>query len=614
MALREPLNQLGVEVGPLTSIATSPMFGSLADPALRGLESELSYVSLKSGETLFAAGDPGDALYVVVFGRLRALLGKGPRGDQILGEIGRGEAVGEMALLTGEPRSATVCAIRDTQLMKLSKAGFERLVERQPQLMLEMARLIIARYQRVIHPSAKSQPVALAVVPCDAGVPVADFTAGLVRALSPGRRVLALDPERLQRERGAARDRRSLDLDSADLASWLHEQELQHDYLIYAADRLPSPWSRLCVRQADMVLLVGTTGAAGTLEPGLLETIVSGDGATRARRELVLLYDSGQRMPYGTADWLARLPVSGHHHVDPRLPRDYERLARMLTGRAIGLVLGGGGARGLAHIGVIRALEEARIPIDLVGGTSSGSIIAGQYASGWESARILAESRSVLVEDGSLNDFTLPIVALLRGRRYIRMLEKLFADRRIEDLPLAFFCVSTNLTRSTCMVHRAGLLRRGVAASCAVPGLGPPIADGRDILVDGGIVNNLPVDIMRGLGRGPVFASSVSPRADLCLDREYAELPSPWRVLVSWLNPFGTPLLVPSITSILMRTVSLQQVTSGEPPDLVVEPPGGGYKLLDWRSLDKIMETGYRAAVPAIERWQAQQRGTPLSG
>ena len=270
---------------------------------------------------------------------------------------------------------------------------------------------------------------------------------------------------------------------------------MQHDLLVYVGDPLPSSWTRLCVRQADLVLLVGR-GAAGTLEPGLLETIGPAGGPAGARRELVLLYDSGQRMPCGTADWLARVPVSAHHHVDPRLPRDYDRLARMLTGRAVGLVLGGGGARALAHIGVIRALEEAGIPIDLVGGTSSGAIIGGQCASGWESARILAQSRKVLIDHGSLNDFTLPVIALRRGRRYIRMLESLFADGRIEDLPLSFFCVSTNLTRSTCMVHRAGLLSEKVGASGAVPGLSPPTADGRDILVDGGVLNNLPVDVL----------------------------------------------------------------------------------------------------------------------
>ncbi len=597
----------------LTGLSASPLFASLADSVLRSLTPELSTVRLNGGDTLFAEGDPGVALYVVVFGRLRAVQRDVAGSQRVLGEIGRGESVGEMALLTGEPRSATVTAIRDTELVKLTKTAFEQLVEREPRVMLEMARLLIERYQRMLQPSSATRPVTLALVPCHADVPIADVTQGLVAALSPGRDVLWLDAARLRRERGLATDA-PLDLDDPELAGWLHELELQQEFLIYVGDPAPTPWTHLGVRQADVVLFVGASGAAGVMTVGLQDAFGVA-GATSARRELVLLYDSAHRMPEGTPDWLARMAVHDHHHVDPRRPAHYERLARMLTGNAVGLVLGGGGARGLAHIGVVRALEEAGVPIDLVGGTSAGAIVGGQLACGWDSARILEESRRVLVNDGSLNDYTLPLVALLRGDRYIRMLDKLFLERRIEDLPVSFFCVSANLTRSVCMVHRSGLVRRRVAASSAVPGLGPPIIDGRDLLVDGGVVNNLPIDIMRRFGRGPVVASSVSPRADVALDRDYGTYPSPWRLLLSRLNPFGEPLPVPGIASTIMRTVTLQQFTAGNRArpgvDLVIEPSCVDYKLLDWSAIDRITETGYRAAVPMIARWQAERAAKP---
>jgi predicted acylesterase/phospholipase RssA len=200
------------------------------------------------------------------------------------------------------------------------------------------------------------------------------------------------------------------------------------------------------------------------------------------------------------------------------------------------------------------------------------------------------------------------------------VLESLFGDRQIEDLPLQYFCVSTNLTRSEVMVHRSGPLTKSVAASMAVPGLGPPIFDGRDVLVDGGVLNNLPIDIMRSLGRGPVIASSVSPWVVKRLDREYADLPSPWRVLFSRINPFGTPMRVPTIAGILMRSASLPRGSNEgyerRTADLLFEPPLARYKLLEWRSIDELIEIGYRSAVATLEKLHDSStlRSTNLAG
>ena len=264
----------------------------------------------------------------------------------MLGEIGRGESVGEMALLTGARRSASVAAIRDTELVKLSKESFERMVERQPQIMLAITRLIINRYQRVIGPAERAQPETLALVPCNPGIPVAEVAAGLARSLPNSSRLLTVDSGLVKRELGIDVNHPSPGGEETELAGWLHEQEMQPGLLLYVADPQPSPWTRICVRQADVVLLVGAAGGAEQLTPGLLDLLGTRDPMAGARRELVLVYDSAREQPHGTRQWLARVPVSAHHHLDPKLPRDYDRLARMLTGRALGLVLGGGGAEG----------------------------------------------------------------------------------------------------------------------------------------------------------------------------------------------------------------------------------------------------------------------------
>jgi predicted acylesterase/phospholipase RssA len=472
--------------------------------------------------------------------------------------------------------------------------------------MLELTKLIIARYQRTIEPLAQSQPVAMAIVPCGAGARADALAIGLCRALEPGRRVLHLDPDRLRNEHAIPAEWLD-DLADGQLAGWLQNQESRCDYVVYVADAKPSPWTRLCVRQADLILFVGM----GNGEPDRrIVNDLEAAGRVAARRELVLLYDSS-RAPTGTAAWLTALPVAAHHHVDLSRSSDVERLARLVTGTGVGLVLGGGGARGLAHIGVLRALEEAAIPIDLIGGTSIGAVVAAQHAFGWNSARVLAETERAFAK-GSLNDFTIPVMALLHGKRYIRALEQLFGAWCIEDLPLWYFCVSTNLTRSETVVHRSGRLRKWVAASMAVPGLGPPIFDGRDVLVDGGVLNNLPVDVIRHFRRGRVIASNASPRVAMRLDRDCDDVPSPWRVLASRFNPFGTPIRVPSILNILTRAASLRNVTHETgpefSPDLLIEPPVEGFRLLDWRAIATLVDIGYRSARAALEVWDRNPR------
>ena len=280
----------------------------------------------------------------------------------------------------------------------------------------------------------------------------------------------------------------------------------------------------------------------------------------------------------------------------------------MLTGEAIGLVLGGGGARGFAHIGILKALDEAKIPIDLVGGTSMGSIVAAQAAAGWGWEQIRDNCRRAFIQAGSLDDYTLPIMALLRGRRYKKMLVKMFGELRIEDLPLPFYCVSTNLTRCVPMIHTRGLVHQWVAASIAVPGLGPPVFFNREVLVDGGVVNNLPADIMLAFGRGPVFASSVTPDTELPLDDDYPDQISPWRVLLSRINPLGKPLGVPGIGSILMQTAWISQATAGATVrrnvDLYFEAPVAQFRLRDRHALDQLIELGYTHAREKIAMWQ----------
>jgi NTE family protein len=252
----------------------------------------------------------------------------------------------------------------------------------------------------------------------------------------------------------------------------------------------------------------------------------TGDLGT-GRRTLVLLHDDRGQIN-GTARWLARFETQFHLHVQKGLEADVQRVARVLSGKATGLVLGGGAARGLAALGVYQALQEAGVSIDWVGGTSIGSIMAAGIALGWSPEAAIASSREAFVKGKPFSDFTIPVFALLRGRRMKRLL-RTYMDCQIEDTVIPYFCVSTNLGRGVKNIHTRGSMVEAICASAALPGVIPPAVIDQELTVDGALLDNLPVDIMQQMPVGKIIAVDVSSRVHQKVD--YKELPSPWAVL-----------------------------------------------------------------------------------
>jgi NTE family protein len=294
-----------------------------------------------------------------------------------------------------------------------------------------------------------------------------------------------------------------------------------------------------------------------------------------------------------------------HHHLRAGETGDIRRLARFVAGRAIGLVLAGGGARGYAHIGVIKALIEAGVPFDHLGGTSMGAVIAAGLAAEWELEELITRMRDAFVDRNPLSDFTLPLIALLRGKKASERLREHFGDIRIEELPKPFFCVSSDLTTGRIHVHRTGPLWRALRASVALPGILPPVSHHGHLLVDGGVMNNLPVDVMAAQSRGPVIASDVTGEVDLYVtDSRYGERPV-WSLL--WQRMRGSP----SIVSILMRSGTVgseaQRRVVREQADLLFEPPLPEIGLRDWHALEQAIAEGYAHA-----RMRIDQHGVPL--
>jgi predicted acylesterase/phospholipase RssA len=334
-------------------------------------------------------------------------------------------------------------------------------------------------------------------------------------------------------------------------------------------------------------------------------------GAT-ARADLVLLHGADVKRPMGTAAWLARRQVHTCHHVRTNEKAHVQRLSRLLTGRATGLVLSGGGARGFAHLGVLRALEEFGIQVDRIGGTSMGSLIGAGYAMGRDYGEMFELARQ-FSSPKQLFDYTLPYASLMASHKVTRVLTEMFGDLQIEDLWQPYFCVSSNLSRAEPVVHQTGLLWKGVRASIAIPGFFTPILHEGDVLVDGGAMNNFPVDIMDELcGGGTVIGVNVSPPKEMVEEYSFGSSISGWRLLWNRLNPFSERVQVPSLGANLMRTLELNsayKIKSEQPlADVIIQPDVKEYSIMDYSSYREITEVGYQEARKQLARWQDLQR------
>ena len=394
-------------------------------------------------------------------------------------------------------------------------------------------------------------------------------------------------------------------------ARLLSQLEYAHRFIVYECEDRPSEWTRLCLQRANRIVFVGQRDASPELNS--IETELINSRSVTAITALVLEHSDGSA-PTNTAQWLARWCPTSVHHVRQGHQGDLERIARTLTGRAVGVVLSGGGARGLAHIGVIRALREAGIPIDLIGGTSIGAGIGALFAMGHDHRAVLEIAREMFVRRGLHPrwDYTLPMVSLYNGRSAVRVLRATYGDTRIEDLWLPYFCVSSNLTRARCEVHRSGPLHQWLRATAGLPGFVPPFPSDGDWLVDGGLLNNLPTDVGRQLGARTLFAVDTTAYEDFRADTGPSDAVSGWHLLWNRLTRRRARTSPPTILQTFMRAAMLGSLSRREVAsrgaDLCLRPPVDKFGWLEWRSIDHIVTTAYHDAVTRIAAWQAGRR------
>ena len=594
----------------IEQLRASELFGGLTDAALHRVAEATEPVHVTAGGKLTTQGEVADGAYLLISGRLRAYAVQSDGSESVLGEIAAGEVVGEMALLSAATRTATVRAVRDSQLLFFRGAVFTELMATVPGAAAAMATVLVERLERANRrPQSMSPRRAVALVPAfgDCTAPIRDIADALRRA-EPGSRVVT---------EADAIEACGTDRPENEMVRWLHEVETSSDLVIYLADDLTGTWAHRCLRQADHIVAVDASPDARREQRVVasLAGMINQDVAPSVAA--VCVHHPGVARPTGAGVWTsrARIPV---HHVRRGNPSDLGRLCRSILRRDIGLVLSGGGARGMAHVGVLRAFEERGIPVDVTGGSSFGGIVA-MFRSldlSWQ------EIREVLWETvgrpGAPVDPTPPVIAVSRGIKLANVLSQAFGDATIENSWLRTFCVASNLSTGHPLVLTSGPMATALRASVAIPGVFPPVstADG-EVVVDGGVMNNLPVDVMADFSDGgPIIAVNLRAPAELAAGELPADgVVSGWGTIARRLNPFSARPQMPSLVEVLARSSEVGGTATSrlmeQRADFVLHPPSRGHALLEFGALDDLIAGGYEYTMAMIDSWEADGRSLP---
>lgn len=578
-------------------------FGKLTDEEMALISNHLQWLDIGGGETLFRQGDESDGIYLVISGRLEAVVNDGYGAARRVGEIGRGETIGEMALLTQEPRMATVVALRDSVLVRVNNRFFELILSRNHAALHHISRNLVARLKRSGEGMPDQTAVStVAIIPITDQVDVVAFCQALRDVRKAGENIQLVTNDDCKAALESAGPLGEEDYNS-HISLWMNELEAGSTMLIFQPDPGDLNWTHHCIRHADAVIAIANPNTDPPKPHWGLNLLEKENKTTSLYKYLVLQHDDASRMPSRTSEWLDRLPGERLLHIRKGNPADMARLMRFLKGKAVGFVMSGGGAKGAAHIGVLKALREKGIPVDIFAGASAGAIAAGLAAMDFDIETIEKKLDELAKFNPTKNDLGIfPFVSLMRGRKLRQVMDMAFGNTQIEDTWIEFFCVSANYTMSELAVHRQGSLARAVRASVAIPGVFPPVPYGNSLHVDGGTINNMPIDVMRQTGAGKVIA--VGLNVDRSFDLNYQEVPEAKVLLMQKLTG-RKKYRVPSITNIMMKSIVLASYEKAKKmsrnADLYLEPDVRHVGLLAWHAYAKAIQAGYESAKKALE-------------
>jgi NTE family protein len=587
------------------------IFGDFDEAILNDIENQLIWLELEGGKILLKEGDEGDSLYFVLSGRLAATKKDDKGNEKKIGEVIRGETVGEMAIFTGEKRYASIIAIRDSVLVQLSKQLFEKVISAYPDVALNVTRLIIERFKNNQVKKTQNNAVNLCFIPIHDTINFETIINQVYDYLSKEENTFFVDEVVVEKSGYLIAKDENTELATVEnkkLIQWLNNLEAQHDFMFFSCKATSSSnWVNKCSRQADHIVLIADASQSYDLQD-IEDQVLK---LTNINISLALVHPSDTILPRGTIKWLnARPSVNQHFHIRQGSSKDLFRMARILTGNATGLVLAGGGAKGFAHIGVYKALEEYKIHIDYIGGTSIGSMMGAIIALDIPSQKVAEFAKKGTLHKPSSDLSFFPFISLVKGGNIKRMVKDTFEnfcgrpDSDLSDTWIPLYVVASNYTKSEQTTFFKGGLAKILLASAAIPGVFPPVIINGEIYVDGGTFNNFPADIMRKLPMKKVIG------VDFMLDKirqlTLEDMPSNMDILKSkFVGRLRNKFSVPGIGSIIINSTLMYSNAKRHETknylDLHFNPDVSKYGLTAWKNFEKIFEKGYLNAIEVLE-------------
>jgi len=369
-------------------------------------------------------------------------------------------------------------------------------------------------------------------------------------------------------------------------------------------------WSKQCIIYADLVVLATDFYAESEIQKIEKHLDLYSQNILNKKIYLLLLHPENAKFPENTSRWFADRKIDLHIHYRKNHGPDIRRFARILSNKAIGLVLGGGGAKGFAHLGVIKALGEAGVDIDFLGGTSAGALYGLTAAfCDFDKDKIDFYSKDSAQSKLTSNDFTFPVVSFMSGKKMSNYLKKMMGITYLEDFWVGSYCVSTNYSNATSRVHNRGMAWKQIEASIAIPGIYPPVVIDHQLHVDGGVVDNLPIETMYNYPVSHIIAISLTQLKSQPVD--FDETPNSCSIL--WNKITGKKKYrLPGITSILVNSLTLnsrqKQEMSKSGVAIYLEMELKGIGMMDDTKWKEIVQKGHDQMIEALSKVPQNER------